>query len=349
MQKERSAYIDILKAIGIISIVIGHSCWAIGTPVGELLLGPFVYLYHIMLFMFVGGFCYNDRYTKTPFVYIGKRIGSTLPLFAGYNMLFVLLHNILLERGLIAGEAYSHGGMLIQILMGTTYTHTETLVGACWFVPMYVCALGFFAVNEYVFDRIRKGKWSFLGVILLGTMGIWLNWKQISVSSYYIHTALLAVPIIWAGYQIRKYWEHIYKYLHWSGVLAAIAILCLVLHAHIGCVELSAFQIIHPALFYPVTFVGIYMCLGIAKHVEHWKLLSRAVAVVGRDSFHIMALHFLMLKIVDIVYAMMINDSVTDTTAFPHSYNLTLVYVIIGVAIPVLLVEGCRKCRVLFS
>lgn len=341
--KVRSAYLDIIKAIGIISIVIGHSCWTVATSFGELMPGPFVYLYHIMLFMFCGGYCYNDKYTQSPFEFIGKRIGSTLPLFFGYNVLFILMHNHLLDLRMIAGEVYTLRDIMVRMLIGTTYESSETLLGAFWFIPMYVLAMGLFCINEYVFSRCRRAKWSIIGVILLGSIGIWLNWNQLPVSNYHIHTALLAVPVIWVGQQIRKFWERVYRYLHWSGILVAGAILCLVCHSHIGIVELSVCQIIHPVLFYPVTFVGIYMCLGIAKYIERWNLFSRIMAVIGKNSFHIMALHFLVFKIVDKIYSMTTKASMIDMSAFPHSYDLPWICIIVGVLFPVVLVEGIRK------
>lgn len=46
--KRRDAFIDILKGIGIVSIVIGHSSWLL--PKTQFPIGPFVYTYHIMLF-----------------------------------------------------------------------------------------------------------------------------------------------------------------------------------------------------------------------------------------------------------------------------------------------------------
>ena len=49
METKRDSYIDILKAIGIISIVIGHSSFVF--PGSNFKIGPFVYTYHIMIFM----------------------------------------------------------------------------------------------------------------------------------------------------------------------------------------------------------------------------------------------------------------------------------------------------------
>jgi len=50
---ERDAYIDILKGIGIISIVIGHSSWIL--PITKIPIGPIVYSYHLMIFYLLQG------------------------------------------------------------------------------------------------------------------------------------------------------------------------------------------------------------------------------------------------------------------------------------------------------
>lgn len=47
---ERDVYIDILKGMGIISIVIGHSSWILSINRVRFPIEPFVYSYHLMLF-----------------------------------------------------------------------------------------------------------------------------------------------------------------------------------------------------------------------------------------------------------------------------------------------------------
>ena len=50
--QSRSPYWDIVKGIGIIAIVLGHSCYfAVG----------FVYLFHLALFFFVSGYLYSEK------------------------------------------------------------------------------------------------------------------------------------------------------------------------------------------------------------------------------------------------------------------------------------------------
>ena len=55
MDKKRDNYI--VKAIGIISIIIGRSCGYITKF--NIQLGPFVYSYYLMIFMFVSGYLFN--------------------------------------------------------------------------------------------------------------------------------------------------------------------------------------------------------------------------------------------------------------------------------------------------
>ena len=90
--KERDPYIDILKAIGIISIVIGHA--SINIPGTNIEICKFVYAYHLMIFFFTAGFCFKKEYAAEPYQYIGRRLKSMLPLYFKYNLIFVLLHNL---------------------------------------------------------------------------------------------------------------------------------------------------------------------------------------------------------------------------------------------------------------
>ena len=60
MQGKRNSTMDIVKAIGIISIVMGHCCYSIMIPALNVSVGEFVYSYHLMVFFFVAGFFYKS-------------------------------------------------------------------------------------------------------------------------------------------------------------------------------------------------------------------------------------------------------------------------------------------------
>ncbi|MBB5336885.1 acyltransferase family protein [Pectinatus brassicae] len=80
----RDKYWDIIKALGIIAVVLGH----IG------ILGYFVSLYHLVLFFFVAGYFYNEKYSTNLFNFFAKKLERLWwPTFK-YTCFFTIFHNV---------------------------------------------------------------------------------------------------------------------------------------------------------------------------------------------------------------------------------------------------------------
>ena len=80
-------YVTIVKAIGIILMVIGHS----GCPQ---MLSKFIYLFHMPLFFFCSGIflkAISDR--ETAFAFIKRRVVGLYVPFVKWSILFLFLHN----------------------------------------------------------------------------------------------------------------------------------------------------------------------------------------------------------------------------------------------------------------
>ena len=96
-----------------------------------------------------------------------------------------------------------------------------------------------------------------------------------------------------------------------------------------------------------MTLLGIYFCIGLAKILGKNPYTEKFFSLVGKESFHIMALHFLGFKIVDRIYSLVYG--ITDAEKigkFPHSdYGLHISYVIAGVLIPLCLITLLRKVQ----
>ena len=88
---KRDTTIDLLKGIGITSIVIGH---VRGYLPGGFPIVAYVYTYHIMVFLFVAGMCFKPQNNTPPYMQIGKRLGGLLPLYTIYSIFFVACHNL---------------------------------------------------------------------------------------------------------------------------------------------------------------------------------------------------------------------------------------------------------------
>jgi len=179
-------------------------------------------------------------------------------------------------------------------------------------------------------------------------LGIYFNTKDILLS-YHMQTSLLAVPILYLGYWLKKNWEKIKKYCGLIGGGVSVLLLVFILHRTGKVIELSINSIMSPVLFYPVTLLGLYFCMCLANLIEKNNLTRKLFSYIGQNSFHIMALHFLCIKIVDFIYyhIMGMNDP-SILMAFPNSFRIRPVYYIVAVFLPLGLVEGIRRMKKTF-
>lgn len=342
--EKRDTFIDILKGIGIVSIVIGHSSWVM--PKTQFPIGPFVYTYHIMLFFFVAGMCFKPKVDIAPFQLIGKRLGGLLPLYVKYSAFFIIIHNLLKRMHILSPDSATYGktDIINHIMNACVLTCSEQMLGAFWFIPMFMVGVSlfiflFYQAEKFKFSRIRHA----CVVVLTALVGIWLNYRQSNLQ-YHIQTSMLGVCVIYLGYLFQKYREKIMKYLKWW--MAGIFGVCIwgILSLNIGIIELSVNQIINPILFYPVTIIGILFCICVAQGFEKINGLKSAFSLLGKNSYHIMALHFLVFKLIDLCYGKLICADANTVSQYPYAFGMLWpIYYICGVTIPVVVIYTLKS------
>lgn len=334
--KQRNNIVDILKALGIISVIIGHAGGTI--PFVNVSLPSFVYTYHLMVFFFALGLCYSeDKYAAHPDQYIGKRIFGTIKYYIGYNTIFVLLHNLLGKLGLISASPYTPSDMFIWIASGSVASTNESMLGAFWFLPFYMVSCTLLTFCMYLASLLPEKASKFKNMlqatlcISCGAFGLFFNCKGMYLA-YHIQTSFLAVPVIYSGYLCRGILKNLNIWLSRIGtVICACIMIFLIKKFHIA-IELSANVVNSYLSFYPITAVGILFCVLLSNCIHYHAWLSRAFAFIGRNSFHYMALHFLTFKLVDLVVSYYRGSSIETRMMFPTSYNdLWFVYIIASI------------------
>lgn len=329
MQKDnntsRSNFWDIVKGISIIAIVLGHS----GLP-GT----AFVYLWHLAIFFFATGYFFNEKkYSGDPFGYFGKRLAGAWPRFVFYSLIIVLMHNWLVTHGLIQGvDLYNHTAMLAAWLQSFTFTLSEQSQGAMWFIPAWVLASGLFAACMWTgFPLISS--------MLCGITGSVLMMRGAGVS-YNLHIALAMVPLYYAAWSLRLKVPQFRRYTTWYGWLISGILLHLInvkLHIFFDLVSSA----VHGFWFYPISLLGIYHCMSLASVIDSQKqltYLSKALTVLGKHSFDIMSLHFLIFKLTDFAYARyVLHQGPEGLGGFPLTFReIAPVHFILGIVIPLI-------------
>lgn len=176
---KRDTTIDLLKGIGITSIVIGH---VRGYLPGGFPIVAYVYTYHIMVFLFVAGMCFKPQNNTPPYMQIGKRLGGLLPLYTIYSIFFVACHNLFRKVHILSNDIPKYGKREIiqNILNSLSFGTSERLLGAFWFVPMFFMAVSFFIIIFYKMEQIKKTIWGhILAMFVCSIVGIVLNYKEV--------------------------------------------------------------------------------------------------------------------------------------------------------------------------
>lgn len=340
-KKERFLFWDILKGIGIVSIVFGHS-QNLGIAIRT------VYYYHLAIFFFISGYLYNEeRYGDKPFEFFARRLKNMWVPYISYGGLFVLLHNLLSEYLLFPSDDYNKKELLYAMMNTLFLRCAEGPAGALWFVPVMLGAGTVFSViiwfcRNYLPASVRS--WAAAAIcIVTGLFGIALNRKGLFLN-YHMQTAILVIPVYYGGYLLRTRKVSVEKYTTWYGAAACAGLFWYFLAFTKESVELSVNEIPGGINFYVISAAGIYLCCFAAKCLQKIPKAGRAAALLGRYSFDIMALHFLVFKTIDWIHARLISELIENQGGFPYSYpELHFLYLVLGVLLPVLAAMGIRK------
>lgn len=336
----RDPYWDIVKSIGIISIVIGHASWTIGIWKWNIEIGGFVYLYHLAIFFFCSGYLYNDK-TADWLEYVKKKIKALYFPFVQYSVLWLIVRNICIKIGILDGHIFSFGENIIYLTNILTFNSIGEFLAAFWFLPVMFFSMCIYAFVTILCNKLPEVYSPFARIIaclIIGAIGVFTTESNYGLL-YNMQIAYLMIPIIECGQLARRFPP---IRLNWMVVVLCLVsafLLGCVIYFHIGYIELSKYQIINHWLFYPVTFTGIAFCLTLAKIIS-WLGLSSVFSYIGKHSFEIMALHFLGIKIVDLVICTIFKRP-EDMAMFPHTFNnIWLLYYIVGVSFPLLCVKA---------
>lgn len=217
---------NIVKGVGIISIVVGHRCPSLAVH--------FVYLYHLAVFFFVSGYLYSERkYSADPHFNLISRFKSSWLKFVVASVLLVIFHNTFLDLGIIINQdPFTLRQLVTNSLNSITFICTENLGGALWFIPVLIIASGLFGMTVWMGKKVYEftGKTvlkyitiAFTG-FLLGFIGIMMNIKMEHLN-YHMHTSFTVIPIFTVAYFVRNFCTNVEKILKWYVALPVTAIL----------------------------------------------------------------------------------------------------------------------------
>lgn len=348
--RPRSRFWDLVRGIGILAIVMGHSCPYVL---------QYVYAFHLAVFFFVSGYLYQEgKYGSRPFDHFAAKLKSAWPRYVFYMSVFILCHNWFQQVGIDStGVLYGPGNTLVFLGNTLVFQGAELMGGAMWFVPVWVLACGMFGGSvwfSYTFfpDKTWKG-WALPRLaagavsILFGIIGCQLIFRQLYLS-YQLHLVFLVQPFFAAGWLLHGQAANVIGLLKWYGTLVCGTLFVLLLKHYQLYVDVTMGRIGDGWQYYAVAFLGIYCCMYLASLLEKVKGLSLVVSLLGRYSFDIMALHFFIFKVMDVIYGrLLLGDGAENYSRFPQAYAIPLWpwYALLGTVVPAMIGLGLEVSK----
>lgn len=340
---------NIVKGVGILCIVIGHSYG---------LLSGFVYLFHLAIFFFVGGYLYNDKkYEEDPYLYFANKLKNNWKKYISFQIILILLHNLFTKMGiLLNSDYYDIDQTLISTISSLLFFGTETLGGALWFVPVYLIASAFFGGTISFAKKISKKYFQdnndikniiilTIGIIF-GIIGIYVNTKGMSLW-FHSQTSILVVPFFVGGYFLKKIVKNYDRLFNPIGLIFSFSFLLLIAYRYQISIELSQNIVGNAYLYYFISFIGIYFCLCLSNLLLKIKYLNKYFNIMGKYSFEIMGSHFIVFKLFDYFVAKITGISDPNIYGvFPCAFSkYWYLYIILGVNIPIIFFEILKRIK----
>lgn len=268
----RNKNIDLLKSIGIISVITGHT-------IRRYPINTFINTFHMPLFFFVSGYFYKPKKIK---ILVNKLIKSLIvPYF--------ILSFLLLIMDLSEGKNIIWKHELIKVLWADGY-HSKSLIGSelpyvgiRWFFPaLFWCRI----IYNYIGQLKQAVTYSII----------------ISISSYILGNYIINIPlgICEGGQAVIFYMSGHYFYLNKKAFKGKLNILFMILF----CFLSFRFHGISMADFsygcYPINIIGAISAIMLFYWLGEWLLkqsfftkIQKYLLFWGINSLYILCFHIL--------------------------------------------------------
>lgn len=356
--EKRSLSVDIAKGISIIAIVLGHVNFLY--PVGPLVNTKdlFIYLWHVSVFFLLAGFFIKEEQLVQPKLWFKKKFSSLYLKILYFYVPAVLLHNALINIGWYSLEStdpvintYSMMDFVKQIVLAICLGGREPIVGAMWFVYVLFMALIGLSIVSWLIKKLAKDERQYewmRGIALLAmciVAGILSNKYGLTIRRF--SNTFTAMLLIYVG-------KIMYQKMKLSFDNGYLAIICGLIAFEVACMlggvalngneykDILQLLVAAPAVLYIIMYIG--------KHIET-NVAGKAIAYVGKESFYVMALHFVGFKLCTLALQGIGYRGASLSDLSPGvggNILLLFVYAFFGVGFPLVFMWGFRKIINLF-
>ena len=266
-QHDRHLWVDILKGIGIITVVSGH--------IGGIL-PPTFGLMRMPLFLFAAGFLFKVHIDKKEYLF--KKF---VHLIVPYICFLLILYTPQAFMSVYHGHETILQAIVNAVLGGPLLVGRA---GVFWFVT---CLFATQQLMNFLLNKYSEQKVMIIMAIMLGLSFLsselfpdfWLPWS--------LNGVLAAAPIFFVGYLFRKYPFDLkgFEFL----LLIGVIFICIAYPNNLYNIKSNNFGI--PLVTFASALVVIFSLISIAKFLVKYTLSTVIFGNISKGSMIIMYLH----------------------------------------------------------
>ena len=302
-EQSRDTTIDILKGIGILLVVVGHSeC--------PLLLSECISSFHMPLFFIASGFFFSEAYLDDKKKFLIKKIKGVYLPYLKWSIIFLILHNVFFYCGIINSQYGSstrveHLYTLQQILSKffkiafTMSGHEGFLLGAYWFMRALFVGSVLFCFFSWLFSRFLKTNTAIATAsVFFAILGGGCSYFNVHPNFFPagFYREFMAVFFIGCGWFIKNKKDFL---CHKSVVFVSLIVFisCIIIHP----TSLSSYASFYDWIIIPFSGIsGFVLTYYLSKQIF---IESKLLNYMGRSSLYILTFHFLMFKPAALFYS----------------------------------------------
>ncbi|MDE7466216.1 MAG: acyltransferase family protein, partial [Muribaculaceae bacterium] len=349
--------IAICKGIAIILVVMGHA-----EP--PTLLSNFIYIFHMPLFFMTAGYFFNLKYLNDPWTFCTKRFKGLYIPFLKWSIVFLLLHNLWFDIGLL-NEQYGNweGGVThpynlrqffhrLFLIITSMSGYDEFLAGAFWFFRGLLVASIMFLVLFKIVDSSTKLSPS-VGVVIVCLLALGFNAYRLGFGFKISTIPNGGLREVWGmfffglGFLYRYYESKIGN--RWWLTILCFSIMCIGAWNH-WCGMNNNGQL-RDLVTLPLTGVAGFIVI---KHLSSLivmcgGIVSRSLAYIGNNTLYVFIFHIISYKPVSAlkIWWYGLDPAQIGSHMVIHYNNhedlFWLLYTIVGSALPLTVLWLWRK------
>ncbi len=336
---ERNQTIDVIKGIGIVLMVWGHS----GAPFYN-----FVYLFHMAIFFVCSGYCWNEKNIQNKsavWKYILKKVKSLYIPFVLSNAFFHLLNNFWIKICIQPAATYlSSKKLAIEILKIFAFGGSTGFGGATWFFRTLFCISVEHLLLTYIIKNMKYKRFIFSVIVVLCAICAQL----ISSFDVKLPKDLQSCFAAYLAFLFGVYFRNLNLsslLRYYRIIISSISFGILILLNNFTTIRLFSAVITNLLFYSAATICGWVMLWIIASFIpKQFKLLN----FLGRHTMSIVIWHFLSFKLVSFLYVAVTKSGKALLLVFPVIDSvpfLWIAYAVTGICVPMLLSVCYEKLK----